>query len=187
MPAFSYRYNRFSQSYLINYRNYEFEADPELFTIVYIYYQVMNIDSALNNLNEKDITISREDLIELISMIEFQSADHGPLRQRRTYKLIDFSFFNKFLHRKIFGWSLFVIIFVACFSQLHLLEEFFVLPKATEYSFTTILMIVPIYYFSRFIFTPIHEFGHYFFYYLFTNKPASMYIQIPGIMYFGAL
>ena len=187
MLPFSYRYNRFSQSYLINFNNYEFEAEPDLFEILTSYYKYKDYDLATQELSKKNIFINQDNLQELITTIEQSRHQFSPELRSRTFKVLDFSFCNRFLDHTLLTWTLIFLFVWFTFIHSPLLTQFFVLPKASDYTFGNILFIVPIYYLSRLLFTPVHEFGHYLFYYLFTKKSASFYIQFPGFMYFAGI
>ena len=180
MLPFTYRHNRFSQSYLVNFNNYEFEAEPDLFHILTVYYTHQDYDRIYQELSAKGIFIGQENLEEIITSIEQSSHQFSPELRSRTFKVLDFSLFNRLLDHTYLTWSIIIVMIWFMVTHSDLLEQFFVLPKASEYTFSNILFIVPIYYLSRLIFTPVHEFGHYLFYYLFTKKSASFYIQFPG-------
>lgn len=184
MNELLYRYNRFTQSYLINYQNYEFETDPELFTIIQTYYDTNNSMLTLKKLQAKNIHLSQDDLHGIIKMIEEEKDDKESFLRARTYKIVDFKIFNKLLDHRILIWLLFLSLFLFTFAHVQLFVHYLVLPRSDVYAFTNIIMIVPIYFLSRLLFTPVHEFGHNFFYYIFTGKSAKFYIQFPGFLYF---
>ena len=187
MLPFTYRYNRFSQSYLINFNNYEFEAEPDLFNILEAYYTYQDYAVTYAELSKLGIFISQDNLFEIITTIEQSSHNHSPKLRSRTFKVMDFRLFNRLLDHSLLSWSVVFILIFFTLSHTELFLKYFVLPKAVDYTFSNILFIIPIYYLSRIIFTPIHEFGHYFFYYLFTTKSASFYLHFPGFLYFAGI
>jgi hypothetical protein len=186
MDSFYYRYNRFTQSFLINYNNNDFEADPELFTIIQTYHKYLDNDKTISELKKKEIALSKEDLINILTMIQLESSLTKDIRSH-TFKLFNFKKLEFILHHKTFIWSIFLILIIFSLLNIGNFLFYFSLPRTNFFSTDKILLIIPIYYFSRFFFTPVHEFGHHFFYYLFTGKQSTFYIQIPGIMYFSGI
>lgn len=184
MNGFSYRYNRFSRSYLINYNDFEFEVGPDLFTILKSYYTTKDYTLTIKELSQKGITITHKELTELVSMIDNSSSTNEQLVKSRTFQVMDFSLFNTLLDHKKLMYSLFILLFLFTLINLKVFFTYLFLPRTNFYLFSNIIMIVPIYFLSRLIFTPVHEFGHYFFYYLFSGKSAKFYIQFPGFLYF---
>jgi hypothetical protein len=186
MDSFYYRYNRFTQSYLINYNNNDFEADPELYTILQTYHEYLDHDKTISELTQKEITISKEDLTDILTLIQPEPSLTKNIRSR-TFKLFDFQNLEFLLRHKKLVCSIFLILFLYSILTIDSFLFYLSLPRTNFFSTDKILLIIPIYYFSRFLFTPIHEFGHHFFYYLFTGKQTTFYIQIPGIMYFSGI
>ena len=184
MSALPYRFNRFTKSYLINYKDFEFEADPELFTIIQTYYTILNIPLTLRNLETQGIVISKQDLLDIIQMVEHGHATRYNYLRSRTFQVINFKHFNFILDHKVLAWFLFIVFFLIGIKYSYLFIYYLFLPRTNFYFFTNIIMIIPIYFLSRLLFTPVHEFGHNFFYYLFTGKSAKFYVQFPGFLYF---
>ena len=184
MQPFLYRYNRFTNSYLINYQDYEFEVEPELFTILQTYYSSIDIRSTLYRLFNKQIFLSELELIDIIHMVEQGNTTKEYFLRSRTFLVLDFKIFNTFLDHKILTWFLFFVFFSFGIEYSNLFSHYLFLPRTNFYLFTNMIMIIPLYFLSRILFTPIHEFGHNFFYYLFTGKSAKFYIQFPGFLYF---
>ncbi len=187
MNEILYRYNRFSNSYLVNYQNFEFEVDSELFSIINTYYNCKSVNIALSALQSKGIVLSKEDLLDIITNLESEKSDNEILLRSRTFKVIDFNKFNKLLNHNKISWIVFFVFVGIAFININRLSFYVSLPKENFLIFTNIILIIPIYYFSRLFFTPIHEFGHYFFYYLFTGKSAKFYVQFPGFLYFAGI
>ena len=112
MSALPYRFNRFTKSYLINYKDFEFEADPELFTIIQTYYTILNIPLTLRNLETQGIVISKQDLLDIIQMVEHGHATRDNYLRSRTFQVINFKHFNFILDHKVLAWFLFIVFFL---------------------------------------------------------------------------
>ena len=120
-------------------------------------------------------------------MVESGRQQFSPHMKTHTFKVLDFALFDRFIRHNTSTWVVILVSFLFTFLQLPLVLSYLTIPKTSEYTFATIMLIVPIYYLSRLVFAPLHECGHYVFYYLFTGKSATMYIQIPGFLYFGGI
>ncbi len=184
MQGFSYRYNRFSQSYLINYNDFEFEAGPDLFIVLDTYYRTQDYTKTVNELQTKGIESTQEEIQELIGTIEEQTVTQQDEVRSRTFQVLDFKIFNTILDHKNIMYTLVTVAFLYTLINIHLFFTYLTLPRTNFYLFSNIILIVPLYFLSRLLFTPVHEFGHYFFYYLFSGKSAKFYIQFPGFLYF---
>ena len=187
MNTLLYRYNRFTRSYLVNYHNYEFEVEPELFTIIQTYYTTNDISNTMQEAHNHNIELSENDLLDIINMIESGKANYNPFLQVRTYKILDLKVFNKLLDHSTLMWLIIISLLLFSIFNIHLFFHYLLLSRRNFYLFSNIILIIPLYFFSRVLFTPVHEFGHNFFYYLFTGNSSSFYIQFPGFMYFAGI
>ncbi|OLS23596.1 MAG: hypothetical protein HeimC3_24080 [Candidatus Heimdallarchaeota archaeon LC_3] len=53
--------------------------------------------------------------------------------------------------------------------------------------YSDVILILPTFYFSRLLFTPIHEFGNNFWYYMFNQKSGVFFINIRGLIRFQGI
>ena len=149
MYTLLYRYNRFTQSYLINYQDFEFEAEPELFTVLQTYYSTHNIPFTLQQLSTKQIYLSESELIDIIHMVEQGHAAKENYLRSRTFQVIDFKHFNFLLDHKYFAWFLFIAFFLVGIKYSFFFGYYLFLPRTNFYLFTNMIMIIPLYFLSR--------------------------------------
>ena len=91
MQPFLCRYNRFTQSYLVNYHYYEFVAELELITILYTYYNTLDEQLILYELQNNGIDLQLQDLQAIIIMIESGKQQFSPHMKSQSFKVLDFT------------------------------------------------------------------------------------------------
>ena len=187
MDSFLYRYNRFSKSYLINYNNFEFEVEPELFSILNVYFNSKNMFETLKILKINNIYINETDLTTIVNSIQEGQITQDNTFKNRTFEIMDFKIFNNLLKNNIIISILLLGLIMFTILHFYLILDFFVLPKIKNISFSSMILLIPMYYFSKLLFTPVHEFGHYVLYHLFTGKSAKFLITFNGLISFNGI
>ena len=187
MKSFLYRYNRFSRSYLINYNNFEFEVEPELFSILNVYFNSKNVFETLKILKINNIYINENDLTTIVNSIQEHQIAPDNTFKNRTFEIMDFKIFNTIFRNNVITSILLLGLFLYTKLHFNLIHDFFVLPKISNLSFASMIILIPMYYFSKLLFIPVHEFGHYVLYHLFTGKSAKFLITFNGLISFNGI
>ena len=187
MNSFLYRYNRFSRSYLINYNNFEFEVEPELFSILNVYFNSKNVFETLKILKINNIYINENDLTTIVNSIQEHQIAPDNTFKNRTFEIMDFKIFNTIFRNNVITSILLLGLFLYTILHFNLILDFFVLPKISNLSFASMIILIPMYYFSKLLFIPVHEFGHYVLYHLFTGKSAKFLITFNGLISFNGI
>ena len=135
MSGLLYRYNRFTKSYLINYHDFEFEVEPELFTIISTYYQTKNYNIALDQLRISGIELLQDELQDIIAMVEKGKTNHSSVTflRSRTFKILDFKIFNLVLDHARLMWILFLSLFIISLVHAPVFIHFLFLPRSVTW------------------------------------------------------
>lgn len=194
------RYNKFSDTYLVKIDDLlSIELPPFLTMSLYTYQRnndihdtittLKSIDSHWNSPNDDYSFISW--IHELYYDVEFEKKTPlwigTPFRIR---KIMNFSFFNPIL-RLIVPFRaiiilLSILIIISFWSNkgsLIVIE----LMTNRRVLYDQIYLILPTFYISRLFFTPIHEFGHNFWYYMYQKQSGTFFISIKGFMRFQGI
>ncbi|OLS18685.1 MAG: hypothetical protein HeimC3_01140 [Candidatus Heimdallarchaeota archaeon LC_3] len=194
------RYNKFSETYLVKLDNIlSIELNPFLTTSLYTYHIHNDIDETIITLKSLDSSWdSPEDDYSYKSWItrlylDVEQEKVTPIWEDtpgRIMKIMDFSRFDKvlklfvpFRHLILIGSLVFLIGFWTSSGQ----SIITVLLTNRSVLYTDIILILPIFYFSRFFFTPIHEFGHNFWYYMYRKQSGIFFINIRGLIRFQGI
>jgi hypothetical protein len=133
MESFYYRYNSFTDSYLIKYNENEFEVDSELFYIIKTYHNNPDYDKTIVELKEIGLVISRDELSNILIMLQSESTFESNIRSR-TFKLINFQKLEFLLRHRTIVWSFFLIAFIFSFLTIDNFLFYFSLPKTNFFS-----------------------------------------------------
>ena len=194
------RYNKFSETYLVKLDNIlAIELNPFLTTSLYTYQIHNDIEETIFTLKSLDSSWnSPEDDYSYKSWInqiylDVEEEKNTPIWEDtpgRIFKIMDFNFFNRFLSVFIpFRQIILILSLILLFgfwtsSGIAILTELLTNRKVL---YTDVILILPTFYFSRLIFTPIHEFGHNFWYYMYNRKSGIFFINIRGLIRFQGI
>lgn len=191
------RYNKFSDTYLVKVDDsLSVELPPLLTTSLYTYQNNNDVYDTINALKSfrEDWESPYDDysyirwINSLYQDVEFEKStpiwEGTPFQVR---KVMDFSFFNRFLELLVpFRFLILLLSIILIIEFWSSSGSAIILELLTNKRvlYERIYLILPMFYFSRVLFTPLHEFGHNFWYYMFRKESGVFFINIKGFMRF---
>ena len=93
---FNTRYNKFSNTYLLNYDRFTFEVKQEMYDLLLFYEQTKSLEETARMLKHKyeESEVSPEDVSKIIANIYHRSPQSSASNTHRHIKICNFNFFN---------------------------------------------------------------------------------------------
>ena len=191
------RYNPYSQTFVLKIDDIlSVELNPLLRSALQLYIYHRSVEKVITYLQQNNYTVDEQEVRDWLGQlyIELEHERTDPFHDVSVHynRIMDFSLFNPLLGLLVPFRLIILLLSVLGIVYFWMLSPagYSILAEVLYHRgilYHHIIWLFPAFYFSRLLFTPIHEFGHNFWYYMYTGRSGVFYINIKGFIRFQGI